>query len=223
MSDSRLEEFLKRRWPYLLLAMLIIVGVQSGWLIWMQLRINDSGGGSQADSSFNSFNLGSGSKGLLPLLPDDPFKDDFFKSPFDPNTWNPLHEMQSMQDRMNSMFGDAFGRFSNSPDFGNIFESQSFTPNIDIRDEEDRFIVKIDLPGADASNVDITCEEHQLKISGSIDQLQAEHQDGSLLRRERRSGRFSRSIPLSAPVEADKMKTEFDKGVLTVTIPKAKP
>jgi len=96
------------------------------------------------------------------------------------------------------------------------------TPNIDIRDEGDRFVIKIDLPGADASNVDITCEEQQLKISGSVDQLQEEHQDGSLMRRERRSGRFSRTIPLSAPVEADKMKTKLDKGVMTVTIPKAK-
>jgi len=222
MGNSKLEDFLKARWPYLLAVMVVMVVIQSGWLIWMQFQINDSDSGSRKDSSFNSFSLGSGGQGSLSLLPDDPFKDDFLTSPFDPNTWNPLDEMHSMQDRINSMFGDAFGRFSQSPGFGNIFESQSFTPNIDIRDEGDRFVIKIDLPGADASNVDITCEEQQLKISGSVDQLQEEHQDGSLMRRERRSGRFSRTIPLSAPVEADKMKTKLDKGVMTVTIPKAK-
>ena len=222
MGSSKLEEFLRRRWPHLLAVMVVIVVIQSGWLIWMQLQINDSDSGSRKDSSFNNLSLGSGGQGPLSLLPDDPFNNDFFTSPFDPNTWDPLHEMHSMQDRINSMFGDAFGRFSQSPSFGNIFESQSFTPNIDVRGEDDRFVIKIDLPGADASNVDITCEEQQLKISGSVDQLQEEHQDGSLMRRERRSGRFSRTIPLSAPVEADKMETNLDKGVMTVTIPKAK-
>lgn len=223
MISDRLEQFLKRRWQYLLVAMFIIVGIQTGWLIWMHRQVNDSGNDSRKDASFIGFGLGSTSQGALSLLPDDPFKDDFFNSPFDPNAWNPLDEMQSMQDRINSMFGDAFGRFSQSPNFGNIFESESFTPNVDIRDEGDHFVIKIDLPGADASNVDVTCEEEQLKISGSIDQLhQEEREDGSLLRRERRSGRFSRTIPLSAPVEADKMETKVDKGVVTVTIPKAK-
>lgn len=223
MISDRLEQFVKRRWQYLLVVMFIIVGIQTGWLIWMHGQINDSENDSRKDSSFSGFGLGSNSQGALSLLPDDPFKDDFFNSPFDPNAWNPLDEMQSMQDRINSMFGDAFGRFSESPQFGNIFESENFTPKIDVRDEGDRFVVKIDLPGVDSSNVDVTCEEQQLKISGTMDQLQEEHQDGSLLRRERRSGRFSRTIPLSAPVEADKMETKFDKGVVTVTIPKAEP
>jgi HSP20 family protein len=223
MKSIKLEQFIKRRWPYLLVVMFVLVAIQTGWLISMHLQLNDSESSSQKNSGFNSFGFGSGSQGALSLLPDDPFNDDFFNSPFDPNTWNPLNEMQSMQDRINSMFGDSFGRFSQSPQFGNIFESESFTPNIDVREEVDHFIVKIDLPGADTSNIDVTCEEQQLKISGRIDHLNEERQDGSLLRRERRSGRFSRTIPLSAPVEADKMKTKFDKGVMTVTIPKAKP
>jgi len=72
---------------------------------------------------------------------------------------------------MNSMFGDAFGRFSRSPRFGDLFDSGSFTPNIDIQDEGDHFIVKIDLPGAEDGNVDISCKDQELTISGTIDQL----------------------------------------------------
>jgi len=212
MKSIRLEQFIKRRWPYLLVALVVLVAIQTGWLIWMHGQVSDSG---------NSRGTISSSQGASSLFSDDPFKDDFFSSPFDANAWNPLQEMQNMQDRINSMFGDAFGRFSQHPRFGSVFDSQSFTPKIDIRDEGNRFVIKIDLPGADSSNVDVTCEQQQLKISGSIDQLKEEHQDGSLLRRERRSGHFSRTIALSEPVQADKMETRFDKGVMTVILPKA--
>jgi HSP20 family protein len=224
MKSKKLEQFFKRNWPYLIVLLVVIVGIQTGWLIWMHKQINNSVKAQATNSISDTFGASSlnQDQDALSLFPDDPFQDEFFSSPFDANVWNPLQEMRTMQDRINSMFGDAFGRFSQSPDFGSIFKSQGFTPNIDIRDEDDRFVIKIDLPGADSSNVDITCEDQQLKISGSIDQLKEEHQDGTLLRRERRSGRFSRSIPLSAPVEADKMETRFDKGIMTVTIPKAK-
>ncbi len=128
-----------------------------------------------------------------------------------------------MQDRINSMFGDAFGRFSRSPQFDNLFDSGSFTPDIDIKDDGDRLIVKIDLPGADNSNVNITCKDRELKISGKIDQLQEDRKWNGLLRQERRSGHFSRTITLPVPVVADKMETKIDKGIVTVTLPKAKP
>lgn len=77
--------------------------------------------------------------------------------------------------------------------------------------------------GAEDGNVDISCKDQELTISGTIDQLHEDCQGSSLSRRERRSGRFSRTIPLPAPVEVDKMETKFDKGVVTITIPKAKP
>jgi HSP20 family protein len=124
------------------------------------------------------------------------------------------------------MFGDAFGRFSQSHHFGDLDDSGSFTPSIDVQDEGDHYVVKVDLPGGDKSNVDVSCKDKELKISGSLDQideLKEESDRGSLLRHERRSGRFSRTIPLPAPVEVDKMETEFDKGILTITIPKAEP
>lgn len=81
----------------------------------------------------------------------------------------------------------------------------------------------IALPGAEESNVNISCKDQELTISGTIDQLQEDHQGSSLLRRERRSGSFSRTISLPALVEVDKMETKFDKGVVTILIPKAKP
>jgi HSP20 family protein len=175
----------------------------------------------QTNSFLDPFSPGIGKQNGLSLLPDDPLKDPFFNRPFDPNVWDPFQEMRSMHDRMNGMFGEAFGRFSQSPRFNTLFDASSFTPNIDIEDKGDHYVVKIDIPGSDNSNVDITCKDQQLTVSGKLDQMQEDRQGKSLLRQERRSGRFSRTVPLPEPVQIDKMETEFDKGIVVVKIPKA--
>ena len=126
-----------------------------------------------------------------------------------------------MRDRMDSMFGEAFGRFSQSPDFSDLFESGNFTPHIDVQDEGDRFVIKIDLPGAENSQVDIACKDQQVTISGTLEQTNADKDGSHWLRQERRSGQFSRTIPLPEPVQDEQMETRFDKGIMTVTIPKA--
>ena len=222
MKRFRLEQFFKNNWSYLLVILIIVIAIQTVWMFRMQRKLYQREGNSHTNSAFGSIPNSSKKHDGLSLFPKDPFDDDFFNNTFDPNTWDPFREMQNMQDRINSMFGGAFGRFSQSPRFGNIFDSSGFTPKIDIREEDDRIIIKIDLPGADTSNVDITCEEQELTISGTLDQLQEGSQGGSLLRRERRSGHFSRTITLPAPVQAEKMESKIDKGVMTITIPKAK-
>jgi HSP20 family protein len=222
MKRFRLEQFFKNNWSYLLVILIIVIAIQTVWMFRMQRKLYQREGNSHTNLTFGSIDNSSKKHDGLSLFPKDPFDDDFFNNTFDPNTWDPFREMQNMQDRIDSMFGGAFGRFSQSPRFGDIFDSSGFTPKIDIREEDDRIIIKIDLPGADTSNVDVTCEEQELTISGTIDKLQEDSQGGSLLRRERRSGHFSRTITLPAPVQAEKVESKIDKGVMTITIPKAK-
>jgi len=221
MKRFRLEQFFKNNWSYLLVVLVIVIAVQTVWMFRMHRKLYQQEGSLNTEFTLSSLDPGSKKKNDFSLFQNDPFDYDFFNSTFDPNKWDPFHEMQNMQDRINSMFGGAFGRFSQSPRFGDIFDSGGFTPNIDIQEEDDHIIITIDLPGADASNVDITCDERKLKISGTIDQLQEDHQGSNLLRRERRSGRFSRTISLPAPVQAEKMESKIDKGIMTITIPKA--
>ena len=157
------------------------------------------------------------------LWPQDPFDNDSFNQPFDANAWDPYQEMQRMQERMDAMFGEAFGRFSRSSQFGDLLDGGSFTPHIDIQDQGDSLLVTIDLPGAEEPDLEITCTEQELKISGSLDHWQEDYNDASYLRRERRSGHFSRTIALPVPVHPEQMETQFDKGVVKVTLPKETP
>jgi HSP20 family protein len=221
MGQLKTGQFVKKIWPYLIIIMAIIIGIQSFWLVRLYGQIDQKEKNFSEEAIVDDLFSDLEDQNELSIFPDNPFRDNYFGNPFDPNTWDPFQEMQRMQDHMNSMFGDAFGRFSRSPKFDNLFDSGSFTPEIDIKDEGDYLIVKIDLPGADNNNVNITCTNQELKISGKIEQLQEDRKRTGLLRRERRSGHFSRTITLPVPVEADKMETEIDKGIVTIKIPKA--
>jgi HSP20 family protein len=216
---KKLEAYLRRTWPYLMLVMALVIGLQA----WCLARMHhDRAQSSQPGQSlFQNLSPSLKDKHALSLWPDDPWADTFPSGAFDPNAWNPFQEMQTMRDRMDSMFGEAFGRFSQSPHFGDLLESGCFTPHIDVQDEGDRFVIKIDLPGAENSKVDVSCKDQQVTISGTLEQTNEDNGASHWLRQERRSGQFSRSIPLPAPVQADQMETRFDKGIMTVTIPKA--
>ena len=221
MGELKLKEHLRKALPYLAVLMVIVIGIQAWCLARMYQQHAEERPNQKGNSLFQGLGPGQKNKKNLSLWPDDPWDDSFFSGPFDSNAWNPFQEMQAMQDRMNGMFGQAFGRFSQSPDFSDLLGSSGFTPSIDVQDEGDRFAIKIDLPGAENSNVDVSCKDQQVTISGSVDQMQEDKNGSSLLRQERRSGRFSRTIPLPEPVQSDQMETAFDRGILTVTIPKA--
>jgi len=223
---NRLNPFLTKTWPYLTVVLVVIIAIQAWGLAWLHSEVNNQETSTNEDPLLWGSRLNPGNQGTLSPWPNDPFKDNFFANPFDWKDWRPFQEMQKMLDRMNGTFGDTFGFFSPNPRFGDSFDSGSFTPEIDIEEKDDRFIVTIDLPGADESNVDISCREQELTISGSLDQLREskeDHHGGNLLQRERRTGHFSQTVSLPTPVQVDKMETKFDKGIVTVTIPKAAP
>lgn len=149
------------------------------------------------------------------LIPDE----DRFLREFD--DWDPFREMHAMQDRMNQMFGDAFNRFQRSDDFGRLFQDYAFAPEINVEDKGDRYLVTVDLPGVEDSRIQVNLEGQTLSISGSVQSESRESGKGKVLRQERRSGRFERSVTLPSPVQGDKMTTENKKGVVNIVIPKA--
>ena len=221
---NKVGALLSKAWPYLAAILAIVVAIQAWGLVRMHSRLKDQDLSTEERSAATHPRPGSTDPNSLSLWPGDPFDHGLLNSPFDRNTWDPFQEMQAMRDQIDGMFGEAFGRFSQSPLFGDLYDSGDFTPHIDVQDKGDYFVVEVDLPGAERSNVDVSCEDQELRISGSLDhsqELKKDDQAGMLLRKERRSGHFSRNIPLPAPVQADKMETRVDKGVVTITIPKA--
>ena len=140
--------------------------------------------------------------------------------PFSPD-WNPYQELQNMQRQMDDLFNNAFGRFNSSPDFGHLFQQDIITPDIDVQETDESYVVKVNMPGTDIENINITLEDQVLTIKG---EQNFEKQDtdaaGNTVYRERRSGRYQRSLTLPEPVDEAGMTSEVKSGVLTVVIPK---
>ena len=82
--------------------------------------------------------------------------------------WDPYREMQRMHNDMEALFGNALSRYHMNQDFG----AYTKTPALDLKAEPDRYIIKMDMPGADASSLTISLEERTLSISMKTDRME---------------------------------------------------
>lgn len=132
-------------------------------------------------------------------------------------TWDLFREMESMtRDMDNLLRGFGFGR-GLEPSFATALGGRAY-PRINLREDDDNLYLEALLPGIDAKALELTVLKNTLTIAG-------ERQNGienvTWHRRERGIGRFLRTIDLPAAVDADRVKADYQDGVLTVTLPKA--
>ncbi len=94
-----------------------------------------------------------------------------------------------------------------------------FSPRIDVRDTNEAFVLRAELPGLDEGDFEIALEDDVLTLKGEKKTESHEQREG-YRHVETRSGSFERRFRLPSAVKADDVKATFDKGVLTVTLPK---
>lgn len=92
-------------------------------------------------------------------------------------------------------------------------------PAIDLVEAEKEFRIKAELPGMDAGNVQLSHSDDVLTIKGEKKDEREEKSDNYHLS-ERRFGSFRRSFQLPRGVDRERIEASFDKGLLTVTLPK---
>jgi HSP20 family protein len=138
---------------------------------------------------------------------------------YNPGMWDPFQEFRSMRQQMDQMFNDSFGRFRQTPDFESLWDATAFSPSMDVEEKGGNYVVRMDIPGADKSNISINIDDRLLTVSGKVDET-IEEQDKNQLRKERLSGEFKRALTLPGPVTADEMEARYKDGVLTITVPK---
>ncbi len=109
--------------------------------------------------------------------------------------------------------------------FDNALASESevsatdWTPAVDIREEESRYVLHADLPGTDPENVTITFERGVLTLQGEREQIKEDEQAG-YKRVERARGSFLRRFSLPDSVDGANITAKAHQGVLEVSIPK---
>jgi HSP20 family protein len=130
--------------------------------------------------------------------------------------WEPLREMVSLRDAMNSLLQESFVRPVGILGNGN----NAVMLPLDVAENENEFMVKASMPGVRPEDVQITAQGDTLVIRGEI-KADEEKKDERYHLRERRYGQFLRTVTLPTPISADKAQAKFENGVLTLILPKA--
>jgi HSP20 family protein len=94
-----------------------------------------------------------------------------------------------------------------------------WAPSVDIKEEEDRFLVRADVPGVDPKDIEVTLDRGILTIRGERKEEKKDEGEGYRCM-ERFSGSFFRRFTLPDTANPEKVSAHTDKGVLEVMIPK---
>ncbi len=133
---------------------------------------------------------------------------------FELTPWKPVRELSTLRREMDRLFEDFLG------EKGAFFpEAGSWVPAIDVSETDDNIIVKAELPGMDSKDIDVTVQGDILVIKGEKKE-EKEAKEENFHRIERRRGAFARSIKIPVPVDSDGITAKYNKGVLTITLPK---
>ena len=97
--------------------------------------------------------------------------------------------------------------------------TEEWLPSVDVSETKDNIVVKAELPGLEAKDVNVSISGDLLTIKGEK-KKEEEEKDEHHYCVERYYGAFQRVFQLPTGVKADKVEATFDKGVLKVTIPK---
>jgi HSP20 family protein len=93
--------------------------------------------------------------------------------------------------------------------------------NAEVIEDKDSYVISMEIPGVEAKDVAVTCENGILYVKGEKKSVRTE-QDGEVIRQERSFGTFSRSWELPKEVDQDSITASSKHGVLLVTVPKAR-
>ena len=94
-----------------------------------------------------------------------------------------------------------------------------WSPSMDISETKDSLVVKLEVPGMDQKDIQISLQESLLTIKGEKRQ-EKEEKDERYHRVERSYGAFTRSVRLPVAVDGSRVAATFKNGLLTVTLPK---
>ena len=113
-----------------------------------------------------------------------------------------------------STIDELFNRFWNdSPKY-------EFAPNVDVKETPESYVIRAELPGVDADDVEVSVTSDSLTIKGEKKvETKTEDERGHIT--ERVYGTFSRSFTFPVPVAPEEVTAEAKKGVLHITVKKS--
>ncbi len=104
-------------------------------------------------------------------------------------------------------------------------DNATWTPKVDVVENEDSYVVNADIPGMNKEDIKIDIDDNTLTIKGEK-KLENKEEKENYIRIERSYGSFFRTFALSENVDRENIKANYKDGVLELTLPKkeeAKP
>ena len=129
--------------------------------------------------------------------------------------WRPFgRELNTLRREMDDIVNRFFGETPLARRVG-----VEWAPRVDVSESKDNFIVKAELPGLEAKDINVSIAGNILTIKGEK-RKEEEEKDEHHYYAERYYGSFERFFQLPATVKGDKIEAAFDKGILKITLPK---
>lgn len=129
--------------------------------------------------------------------------------------WDPFSELSRLQDEVYKAFNADEARAAQTA------QPAAFRPAVDIIENKDAILLKAELPGVKAEQVNIEVEKNVLTLRGTRERtLEEKVEKDSFYRFERRYGQFARSFVLPETVDGTAIEADMKDGVLTVKLPK---
>jgi HSP20 family protein len=129
-----------------------------------------------------------------------------------------LDEFSRMRDEMNRMFGNYVGE-GLSPLQAGTNRLEGWIPPVDVSETDDEILVRAEIPGIAARDLEITITGNTLSISGKKEEKEEMEQE-DFHRCERRFGAFRRVIELPESADSERVSADSDNGVISVRVAK---
>jgi HSP20 family protein len=127
--------------------------------------------------------------------------------------------LQGFHDFDRDLWSNPWSAFERMGEQLNALSNWSNWPAVDVSEDDNTVTVRCDVPGLDPKDLDVRVSGNLLTVSGSRQHEWSDKKHG-LRQQERVSGSFSRTITLPSYVDAEKVEARYDKGTLTVNVPK---
>ncbi len=133
--------------------------------------------------------------------------------------WDTFEEMDLMQEEMNRIFKNYFGR--SGIDRGAFSSNMSFNYDFDLKENKDGYEIRFDMAGLDKEKIDIEINEHSITVKGEHSKQDIEESSDRYFS-SKSFRRFMKTIPLPMDADTTKIKTEKEGDTLVIRLPKKK-
>lgn len=135
--------------------------------------------------------------------------------------WDPFAQLERMKEEMDMLFEGMFNAPSGQGNMGMFNTDIFYSPDINIDEQDDRYVIKLDVSGLNQDKLEIDIKNYSITISGeSSSQTEESGPDRNF--RSQSFSSFMKTIPLPQDADPDKIKSDVADNVLTITLPKKK-